>query len=381
MSVSGRKGRARSGTSHIKQAAGVPMQAAILHAFGAPLSVEEIRLAPPAPGQISVEIDACAICHSDIAFADGAFGGTLPMVLGHEAAGRITAIGPDVQGFAKGDAVLVTLIRACGTCPACKADAPTSCDDAYTPLPTPIHNAKGPVTQAMSTGAFAEAVVVDQSQCVKLPEDIDPSIACLLSCGVITGFGAVTNTAKLKPGQTCAVIGAGGVGLNTIQGAALAGASQIIALDLSDEKLATATSFGATMGIRADDPASDTLLREATKGRGVDYVFVTVGVPHIFETATNLLAPGGAMVMVGMPALDARVSYSPTAIAGMNQSLLGSRMGQTVLQRDIPALIELYRAGKLQLDTLVTARYPLSEINTAIESARKGQAVRNVIVF
>ncbi|MEO0915274.1 MAG: zinc-binding dehydrogenase, partial [Pseudomonadota bacterium] len=259
-----------------------------------------------------------------------------------------------------------------------EANAPTSCDDAYAMPPSPISTTAGPVTQAMSTGAFAEAVVVDQSQCAPLPPDIDLSVACLLSCGVITGFGAVTNTAKLQEGQTCAVIGAGGVGLNTIQGAALSGAAQIIALDLSDEKLATAQSFGATMGLRADDPASETLLREATAGRGVDYVFVTVGVPHVFETATSLLAPGGAMVMVGMPHIDARVSYSPTTIAGLNQSLLGSRMGQTVLKRDIPALLDLYRQGKLQLDSLVTARYPLSEINMAIETARKGQAVRNV---
>lgn len=357
------------------------MQAAILHAFGTPLSIEEIELARPGPGQIAVDIAACAICHSDIAFVEGAFGGTLPMVLGHEAAGTVTSVGDGVKAYAPGDTVLVTLIRACGNCPACATGAPTSCDDAYAPPPSPIRNADGPVTQAMSTGAFAEAVVVDQSQCARLPEDIDPSVACLLSCGVITGFGAVTNTAKLQAGQSCAVIGAGGVGLNTIQGAALSGASQIIALDLSDEKLATARTFGATMGIRADDPASETLLREATQGRGVDFVFVTVGVPHVFETATNLLAPGGAMVMVGMPHIDARVSYSPTTIAGLNQSLLGSRMGQTVLSRDIPALLDLYRNGKLQLDSLVTARYPLSEINTAIDAARKGQAVRNVIVF
>ncbi|QHQ33965.1 Zn-dependent alcohol dehydrogenase [Algicella marina] len=357
------------------------MQAAILHAFGTPLSIEEIILRPPGRGEVAVRIDACAICHSDIAYMDGAYGGTLPMVLGHEAAGHVTATGPGVTGIATGDAVLVTLIRACGTCPACAANAPTSCDNAYAATVSPISGTAGPVSQGMATGAFAEAVVVDQSQCVALPEDIDPSVACLLSCGVITGFGAVTNTAKLQPGESCAVIGAGGVGLNTIQAAALSGASTVIALDLSDEKLARARTFGATMGLRADDPAADSLLREATGGRGVDYVFVTVGVPRVFETATTLLAPGGAMVMVGLPSVDTRVSYSPTAIAAMNQRLLGSRMGQTVLKRDIPALIELYRDGRLQLDSLVTARYPLSQINAAIDAARQGKAVRNVIVF
>ena len=302
------------------------------------------------------------------------------MVLGHEAAGYVDDLGPGVAGLRIGDPVLVTLIRSCGDCPACEDAAPTSCDHAYTARQSPISGPDGPITQSMATGAFAERVTVDHSQCVRVPGDIDLSVACLLSCGVITGFGAVTNTAGLKPGQSCAVIGTGGVGLNTIQGAALSGASRIVAIDRNAEKLDLARRFGATETLCASSTDLAEKIR-AGRGRGVDYVFVTVGAPAVFESAPDLLAPGGAMVMVGLPSTETRVSYSPTAIAAMNQRLLGSRMGQTVLSRDVPALIELYRQGQLQLDALVTGRYALDDINTAIDHARSGRALRNVIVF
>lgn len=357
------------------------MQAAVLRAFGAPLVIEDLTLALPAHGQIAVRLAACAICHSDIAYADGAYGGTLPMVLGHEASGFVTALGEGVTGFAEGDPVLVTLIRACGTCPACASEAPTSCDHAFDAPTSPLRAGNEVIGQAMSTAGFAEAVVVSAGQCVKLPVGIDMAVACLLACGVITGYGAVINTARLRSGQTCAVIGVGGVGLNAIQAAAIAGARTIVALDLKDEKLAIARSFGATHTFRADAPDSTALVRDATAGRGVDFAFVTVGVPSAYEFATELLAPGGAMVMVGMPPTTAKVSYAPTMIAAMNQSLLGSRMGQTVLARDIPVLLALYKAGALELDALVSNRYPLARINEAIANTRAGTALRNVIVF
>lgn len=357
------------------------MQAAVLRAFGADLTLEEILLDAPGPGQVRVRIAACAICHSDIAFINGAFGGELPMVLGHEAAGQVETVGPGVVGLDPGDPVLVTLIRTCGDCPACSAGNPTSCHDAYTLRPTPIHAADGPVTQAMATGAFAEAVVIDQSQCVKLPEGLDLTVASLLACGVITGFGAVTNTARLAEGQSCAVIGAGGVGLNTIQGARLSGAERIVAVDISQQKLDMARHFGATDTILASEEDTAEGIRSRLDGKGVDFAFVTAGAVELFETAPALLGAGGAMVMVGMPAVDARVSYSPTTIAAMNQSLLGSRMGQTVLHRDIPHLIGLYEQGALLLDPLISGRYPFAEINTAIAATKRGDSLRNVLVF
>ena len=196
------------------------MRAAVCRAFGEPLTVEEVAIAPPGPFQLAVRIAACAICHSDLAYAAGAWGGALPAVYGHEAAGRVTAAGAGVRGFAPGDFVLVTLIRACGACPACAGGAPTSCDHAWDKGESPLRDAAGaPLAQGMSTAAFAEAVVVDASQCVRLPADLPADLACLLACGVITGVGAVVNAGRMAPGASVAVVGAGGVGLNAVQGA------------------------------------------------------------------------------------------------------------------------------------------------------------------
>ncbi len=356
------------------------MKAAVCREFGAPLSIEDLDLAGPGLGQVQVRIAACAICHSDISYAEGLWGSTLPAVLGHEAAGIVTETGPGVRGISTGDRVLVTLIRACGGCPACRTGAPTNCTHTWE-TDSPLRDANGSVTQGMSTGAFAEAVTVDQSQIVRLPEGLDMAPASLLSCGVLTGVGAVTNTAKLRPGETCAVIGAGGVGLNTIQGAAIAGASKIFAVDIADERLDNARRFGATHGLRGDDPDHPAQLRALTHGLGVDYAFVTTGAVQVYATASALLAPGGAVVLVGMPATDLEVPFAPTLLASMNQRLLGSRMGQSVPSRDVPWLIDHYTAGRLQLDTLITARYPLSAINEAIEHTLSGHALRNVITF
>ena len=356
------------------------MKAAILRAFGQPFEIAEIDLAPPGPGEVEVRISACAICHSDIAYAKGAWGGTLPMVLGHEAAGHVVRCGAGVTGLASGDPVLVTLIRACGTCPACANDAPTSCHHAWDPAPSPLSEAGRLVTQAMKTGAFAEAVVVDASQIVRLEAPMDMAVASLLSCGVITGFGAVTNTARVEPGQACVVIGVGGVGLNTVQGAALAGARPVIAVDLAQDKLDAARQFGATHGLLADSPDLAGQIRALT-GAGADHVFVTVGAAAAYEAAPTFLAPGGALTMVGMPASNVRIPYDPSTIAAMNQRLLGSRMGQAVPGRDIPHLIDLYASGKLILDRLVTGRYPLERINEAVADTASGRALRNVIVF
>ena len=356
------------------------MKAAVCRQFGAPLTIEDVPIAPPGPGQIAVKTAACAICHSDIAYAEGKWGGDLPAVYGHEASGIVTSVGPGVKDMSAGDRVLVTLIHACGTCAACAGGQPTSCDHGWDSLPSPLGSPEAPMVQGMKTGGFAENMVVDQSQCIKLPDDIDLVVASLLACGVITGVGAVTNSAGLRPGQTAVVIGAGGVGLNTIQGCALSGASQIIAVDLADEKLEAAQDFGATHAIMADEKMAEKI-RTLTNGRGVDYVFVTVGAAPVFQSAPDLLAAGGAMIMVGMTGIDDEVTYKPVNIAAMNQSLVGSRMGQTVLSRDIPWLIGLYRDGRLKLDELLSNRFELDQINEAFEDSKMGVSRRNVIVF
>ncbi len=357
------------------------MRAAVCRTFGEPLVVEDITLAAPGPGEVAVAVEACAVCHSDIAYAAGAWGGALPAVYGHEAAGRVTAIGTGVRGLAPGDRVLVTLIRACGTCPACAGGAPTSCAHAWDNPPSPLADATGAtVARGMNTAAFAEAVVVDASQLVPLPDDLPAELACLLACGVVTGVGAVVNTARVRPGATVAVIGAGGVGLNAIQGAALAGAARIVAVDLAPAKLDDARAFGATDGVVAG-PDAMAAVRALTGGRGVDYAFVTVGAPAAIGSAAEALAAGGAVVVVGLPPSGTVVGYDPTTLAAMNQRILGSRMGETVLARDIPWLIDHWRAGRLKLAELVSGRYPLDRINDALAATRSGVARRTVIVF
>jgi Zn-dependent alcohol dehydrogenase len=357
------------------------MRAAVCRAFGSPLTIEEIDIAPPGPNQVAVRIDACAVCHSDIAYAAGAWGGALPAVYGHEAAGRVTALGPGVRGLAPGDAVLVTLIRACGRCPACAGGAPTSCAHAWDAVPSPLRDAAGrEVAQGMSTAAFAEAVVVDASQVVPLPADLAPELACLLACGVITGVGAVVNTARVRPGASVAVVGTGGVGLNAVQGAVLAGAERIVAVDVSAAKLGDARLFGATDGVLAGTEAAAEV-RELTGGRGVDHVFVTVGLPAAIGAAAGYLAAGGALVVVGMPPSGSVVGFDPTTLASMNQRILGSRMGESVPARDVPWLIGHWRAGRLKLAELVSGRFRLEEINAALDATRAGTARRCVVVF
>ena len=358
------------------------MKAAVCHEFGKPLIVEEVNLRAPKHGEVEVKMRACAICHSDILFAEGAWGGTLPAVYGHEGAGHITALGDGVTGYKVGDPVLVTLIRACGHCLSCASGRPTNCELPYDRTRGPLSTADGGLLEhGMATATFAESAVVDQSQIVRIPDEISMDVASLLSCGVITGVGAVTNTAKVRPGASVVVIGAGGVGLNTIQGAVICGAVKIIAVDITEEKLDAAKEFGATHGVLATEEKMHRIIRQITDGRGADYVFITVGVAQAYDSAPKYTAPGGIMVMVGMPPSGEKASYEPVMMAATSQSMLGSNMGDTMLKRDIPCLIELYRQGRLKLDELISKRYRLEEINEAIADTRAGNARRNVIVF
>ncbi|MBX6321150.1 MAG: alcohol dehydrogenase catalytic domain-containing protein, partial [Rhodospirillaceae bacterium] len=224
------------------------MKAAVCRAFNAPLAIEEVEIARPGPGEIRVKVAACAICHSDIHYIEGAWGGDLPAVYGHEAAGVVESCGPGVTGFAPGDHVVVTLIRSCGRCHQCVRGQPVQCEatfplDEKGPLSAPDGT---PIVQGLRTGAFAEYVVVDASQAVAIPRDVPLDSASLIACGVITGVGAVVNTAAVPAGSSVVVVGAGGVGLNSVQAAALSGAALVIAVDLSDDKLHAAKAFGAT---------------------------------------------------------------------------------------------------------------------------------------
>lgn len=359
------------------------IKAAVCRAFGEPLTIEEITIADPGPGEILVDVKACAICHSDISFAEGAWGGDLPAVYGHEAAGIVTATGDGVETVKPGDHVVVTLIRSCGHCRYCGSGSTVMCEEVF-PLDeaSPLTDDAGtPYVQAMRTGAFAEKIVVHESQAVAVPDDVPFASASLLACGVITGFGAVVNTARIAPGRSVAVVGCGGVGLNSIQGAAIAGADTIVAVDLSDEKLAAAKRFGATHTVNPASENAAEKITAITDGHGVDAVFVTVGAKPAFDRAFDYITKNGMVVVVGMPPAGVLAEYDPGTMAAWNQKILGSKMGETVIARDIPMLVEHYRAGRLKLDELITQEYPLEEINEAIAAVNAGRALRNVIVF
>ncbi|MDI3337915.1 zinc-binding dehydrogenase [Defluviimonas aestuarii] len=354
------------------------IRAAICHEFGKPLAIETVDMRAPGPDEVEVTIDACAICFSDISFMDGGWGGDLPAVYGHEAAGRVSAVGPSAR-YRVGDKVLVTLIRSCGTCPTCASGRPTLCPAQPQPG-SPLTLNGGPVTHGLDCGAFAERVVVHDSQLAPLPDGIPMEAAALISCGVITGLGAAVNTARIRPGEVVVVIGAGGVGLNAIQGARLSGAARIIAVDTNPAKLDVAKEFGATDGVlaTAEKPWAEV---KRLAGRGADAVLVTVGAIPAYDTATRYLANGGRMVAVGMPHSGAKSQWEPVIFTYTGNAMIGSNMGDTVLPRDIPWITDLYLQGRLKLDELISGRWTLDQINEAIADTRSGAARRNVILF
>ena len=359
------------------------MRAAVCHEFGRDLVIEKVAIEPPGAGEVAVEIKACAICHSDIHFMEGAWGGVLPAVYGHEAAGIVTDVGPGVARLAPGDHVIVTLIRSCGGCFYCSRGDAVLCEASFErDTRSPLRGRDGrSIHQGLRTAAFAERVVIDASQAVSVPAELPFEVASLLACGVITGVGAVLNTARVRPLSSVVVIGTGGVGLNSVQGARLAGAQPIIAVDLAPDKLRAAEAFGATHTIGSGGEDLRSAVHALTGGRGADYVFVTVGARSAIEQGLALTRRGGSLVIVGMPAAGVTVALDPGALANDGRLVLGSKMGSTRLEVDVPKLVELYQEGRLKLDELITARYPLERINDAVAAVVRGEALRNVIVF
>ena len=359
------------------------MKAAVCRAFNEPLVIEELTLEAPQAGELVVDVKACAICHSDITYMDGGWGGALPALYGHEAAGVVSAVGPETPGVQVGDHVVVTLIRACGQCFYCSRGDRVMCETTL-PLSTrePIKDASGaPVAQMMNVGSFAEQVLVHHSQIAVMPKDVSFSVASLLGCGVITGVGAAINTTKIKPGESVVVIGTGGVGLNCIQGAALSGANPLIAVDVNDAKLEASKEFGATHGINSKTQDVAAEVKALTNGRMADHVLVSVGVGPAIEQGIGLMGKGAETVIVGMPPSGVTTTFDPSWVAADSQRIIGSKMGSAQTPADIPQLVGLYRGGRLKLDELVTKEYPLEEINEAIAAVKRGEALRNVVVF
>lgn len=355
--------------------------AAVAHAVQAPLQLERLHIRNVQAGEVQVRLEAVAICHSDISYLDGGWPMQMPAVFGHEAAGVIEAVGPGVKDLAAGMRVVVCLVRSCGTCASCGAGQQVFCD-----RPGVSENVLSgldgtPVTQGLKCGAFAEKVVVDQSQVVEVPETMSADAACLLACGVPTGLGAAVNTAGVRPGDKVVVIGAGGVGLNAIQGARIAGASRIVAVDLAPGKLDDAKAFGATDAVLASDKSPWRAAKAALGAPGADHVFVTVGAPRAYDEAWRYLGKRGTAYAVGMPHSGDLSTYEPVMVAATGQAMRGSLMGEVVLKRDIPWMVDLYDQGRLQLDELISKRWRFDQINEAIADTKTGAARRNVIVF
>ncbi len=357
------------------------MRAAVCREFGKPLVIEELRLDPVGPDDVQVDVAACSICHSDIHYAEGSWGGELPAVYGHEAAGTVSAVGRGVRSVAIWDRVSVSLIRSCGTCRQCLRSNEVFCQTDLGPVPARLHRSDGTTVDAgLRCGAFAEQVVVHHSQVMPIPASIGWNAAALLGCGVVTGVGAVLNTSSVDNASIVAVIGAGGVGLNAIQGARLAGAAAIIAIDIVDHKLEVARRFGATASVNANGDVRAGVAA-ATEGAGLTHAFVTVGSTVAVELAIDLVAAGSEVVIVGMPPVGARLEIDPTEIADKGLHIVGSKMGDTRLGVDIARLLNWYEQGTLMLDELVSATYPLESINEAIHDVTTGNALRNVITM
>jgi S-(hydroxymethyl)glutathione dehydrogenase / alcohol dehydrogenase len=359
------------------------MKAAVCYDFTKPLVVEEVTLDPPKKGEVKVKLAATAICHSDIHVIKGELFGKPPVIAGHESAGYVDSVGEGVTGLKVGDPVVLSLVASCGHCHYCTIGLPHLCDHQF-PLQTEsrLHTMKGEnIGHIFKTATFAEYAIVDQSQLVKIPGDMPMAQASLLACGVITGFGAVVSRLHTKAMSSAVVIGVGGVGLNSIQGAAFSGAYPVIAIDVNDAKLEAAKKFGATHVINSGKTDPVEAVKKLTGGLGAEYVFVTVGRSSVIVQSVMMTRKRGTVVLIGLPSPKDPFTLSAFDIIGPERVITGGFMGSTNLQADIPLLVELYKAGKLKLDELITKRYPLEKINEAIDAVIKGDALRNVIEF
>lgn len=359
------------------------MKAAVLRQLGR-MDIEDVELDGPRAGELRIRVLASGLCHSDYHMIMGDLPTTLPAVLGHEAAGVVEAVGSDVVGFAPGDMVITCFSAFCGQCHECQDGHSHRCEDK--PGKPTDREAGSRITrngeaiyQLGNLGGFAEEMVVHHRSAVKMPEGMPPTSAALMGCGVLTGTGAVLNAAKVEPGSTVAVIGCGGVGLNAVQGARIAGAVRIIAVDKSAEKLALARKFGATDTVLAGPDAVSEVL-EMTRG-GVDYAFEVVGAAATAQDALAMVRTGGACVLVGVAPMDARLEVPITSFLMTEKKVIGTLMGSAPFQTFLPKLAAHYLNGNLLLDELVSQQLPLEAINEGYAQMAQGKVARSVITF
>jgi S-(hydroxymethyl)glutathione dehydrogenase / alcohol dehydrogenase len=359
------------------------MKAAILYEAGKPLVVEDgVTVDAPLKGEVTVKVAVTAVCHSDLHFFSGEIQCPLPGLAGHETAGYIDAIGEGVTGFKKGDHVIIgTVTDGCGQCYYCKNGLRHYCVEKATFDHPTQKNKKGQYLTKMAgpVGGFAEYTTVSSKLVTKIPADMPMDKACLLACGVTSGWGAVVNRAKVQVGNSVVVIGTGGVGLNSLQAASFSGAFPVIAIDVLDSKLEFAKKFGATHTINLKK-VKDAVqaVRDINDGRGADFVFVTVGRVDSLRLGFSMSGIRGTTVLVGLAQGDMK-DFAPMEFIFDEKVMTGCGGGSIRPSIDIPFLVSLYQAGKLKLDELITAHYPLARINDAVESLKKGEALRNII--
>jgi alcohol dehydrogenase len=351
-----------------------------------PLKIVDLELDPPGPGEVLVKIRAAGLCHSDLSVIDGNRPRPMPMVIGHEAAGIVAAIGPGVSHLQLGDHVVTAFVPSCGHCNPCMQQRPALCEPGFkangagTLLSGARRFHSDKINHHLGVSGFADHAVVAAESCVRIDKSLPFAIAAVFGCAVITGVGAVVNTAQVQRGQSVAVIGLGGVGLAAVLGAKRAGAAPLIAIDLSDAKLAIAKQMGATHTFNASQPDCIEQVRKASNG-GVAHALEMAGSAKALELAWQITARGGKTVTAGLPHPDARLSVSPVQLVAEERTLQGSYLGSCVPSRDIPRYIEWYKNGELPVDRLLSERIRLSDINAGFDRLAKGETIRTVVEF
>jgi alcohol dehydrogenase len=373
------------------------IRAAVLNAMGAarpyaqskPLSIEEIELEGPGQGEVLVRMGAAGLCHSDLSVINGDRPRPTPMALGHEAAGVVEAVGPGVDDLKKGDHVVLVFVPSCGHCAPCAEGRPALCEPgaAANTAGTLLSGARRlfrddgkPVHHHMGCSAFAEAAVVSRRSVVKIDPDLPLDEAALFGCAVLTGVGAVVNTAQVRAGSSVAVVGLGGVGLASVLGSVASGARYTVAIDLSPEKLDLAKALGATHTFDASDPDLVQKVKDATKG-GVDFAIEMAGSTRAFETAYRITRRGGTTVTAGLPPPNATWAMPSTNLVAEERTIKGSYIGTCVPSRDLPRYIDLYMQGRLPVNRLMSGRLALEQINEGFDLLHEGKAVRQVVTF
>ncbi|MEU0034729.1 Zn-dependent alcohol dehydrogenase [Streptomyces sp. NPDC006333] len=336
--------------------------------------VDDLEVRDPGPGEVLVAVSAAGLCHSDLSVVDGTIPFPVPVVLGHEGAGVVESVGAGVTHVRPGDHVALSTLANCGACAECDRGRPTMCRKAIGMPRQPFARGGRPLHQFASNSAFAERTVVKAVQAVRIPKDIPLPSAALIGCGVVTGVGAVLNRARVGHGESVLVIGAGGIGLNVIQGARIAGALRIVAVDSNPAKEAVARRFGATHFLTSTEAVGEIL------PTGADHAFECVGRVELIRRAIDLLDRHGQAVLLGVPPATAEASFLVSAMY-LDKSILGCRYGSSRPQRDIALYADLYREGRLLLDELVTRTYPVEDFGKAAQDAHEGRVARAVLTF